>query len=101
MTKEEFTDRVKMIKGQDATVSDEDYKVIEYVYNFYPTISETNGKFQIASIYVYGGMTVINDMLPRAKKALEIEEEIANRKVALEVSLSKYEKLKKDSYTDY
>lgn len=95
MTKEEFTDRVKAINGQDVTVSDEDYKIIEYVYNFYPTISETNGKFQIATIYVYGGMAVILDMVSRARRAQELESEIRNKRESLNQSIDMYNSLKK------
>lgn len=98
MTKEEFIDRVKAINGQDVTVSDKDYKIIEYVYNFYPTISETNGKFQIATIYVYGGMVVILDMYPRAKKAHELENEIQEKRAYINVAISKYKSLKDGSY---
>lgn len=98
MTKEEFTDRVKHITGEETTVADKDYKTIEYVYNFYPTLSDTNGMMQIATLYVYGGMAVINDMLPRASRAHELECEIQEKRASLNVSIGLYKSLKEDTY---
>lgn len=72
MTKQEFESRL----GEGKTVTDAQYKVIEYVYNFYPAISETAGKDQIACLYSMFGMTVIKDMYPRAHRAEEVEREI-------------------------
>ena len=80
MTKQEFEARLTGGK----TVTNEQYKVIEYVYNFYPAISGTFGKDQIAYLYNTFGMTVIKDMYPRAHRADELDREIRASRVKLE-----------------
>ena len=50
MNKQEFE---KLING---SVSNEDYKIIELVYTYHPSIPEVNGKGQIATLYQLGGM---------------------------------------------
>ena len=70
MMKQEFEARIK------ATVTAEDYEVIEKVYTFHPIIDEVDGKDQIAKLYAIGGMALINDMVPRAEEAQRIENEI-------------------------
>lgn len=69
MMKEEFEDIIQR------TISNEDYAVVEQVYAFHPSISETTGKAEIAAIYnLPGGMRVIRDMVPTAEKARDIED---------------------------
>lgn len=60
MMKHEFED----LTGKQ--VSDEDYSTVNYVYTWYPTISETEGKAQIAKLYTDFGMSLIEDMAWRA-----------------------------------
>ncbi len=67
MMKNEFEDRI------GHAVSDEEYSTIEYVYTWHPAISETEGKAQIADLYKYYGMTVIEDMVERAGKMEKLE----------------------------
>ena len=67
MTKQEFEKRL------GKTVNDRDYAKIEEVYATHPSISETEGKDQIAYLYKTVGMRIIGDMLPTARKAREIE----------------------------
>ena len=57
-------------------VSNADYQVINHVYTFYPSISETDGKQQIASFYNLGGMLLIRNMVECADimQDLEIEQ---------------------------
>ena len=78
MTKQEFIEKLAEIdrgsaKDAEREISNEDYITIEMVYAYHPAISETNGKTQIAGIYMYGGMGVIRDMVPTAAKARQIE----------------------------
>lgn len=78
MTKQEFIEKLAEIsngsaKDAELVISNEDYPTIEMVYTYHPAISETNGKTQIAGIYMYGGMSVIRDMVPTAAKARRIE----------------------------
>lgn len=58
------------------TVSDEVYSTIEYVYTWHPAIDEINGKGQIAYLYKYYGMTVIEDMVGRAGKMEKAESDL-------------------------
>jgi hypothetical protein len=59
-------------------VSEDDYRNIEYVYAFHPSISEVEGKKQIAAIYqLPGGMRIIRDMLLTADQQARLEEEKA------------------------
>ncbi len=69
MNKQEF----ESILGR--TVSEEDYKVIEYVYTWHPAISNVNGKDQMVAIYAAGGITVIKNMCETARFAMNIESE--------------------------
>lgn len=75
MMREEFIRELQHIRG-DATITAEDYAIVEYVYTWHPAIMDVGGKRQIAEIYAHGGMLVIRDMLPRAKKAEEYDRKI-------------------------
>lgn len=60
----------------NAKVSTEDYRLIEYVYQWHPLIPNNGGKEKIAEIWKVGGMELIRDMIPTAKKAEESENKI-------------------------
>lgn len=60
MQKQEFEERI------ERTVTDEQYKVIEEVYMWHPSIRNTSGKDEVAELYKSFGMTIFHDMLPRA-----------------------------------
>ena len=72
MQKQEFEERI------ERTVTDEQYKVIEEVYMWHPSIWNTSGKDEVAELYKSFGMTIFHDMLPRAKKAHELDELLRN-----------------------
>lgn len=57
-------------------VSEEEYSTIEYVYTWYPKISETEGKGQIAKLYTDFGMPLIEDMVERAGQMEKLETEL-------------------------
>lgn len=80
MTKQEFESRL----GHGKTVTGGQYKIIEYVYMYYPAIDAVEGKDQIASLYSMFGMTVINDMLPRAQRAEQLEKDLSEAKKRLD-----------------
>ena len=63
MMKHEFEEKF----GKPVTESE--YKDIEFVYTFHPSISNTEGKTQIAQLYKIGGIRLIRDMIPTARKA--------------------------------
>lgn len=78
MQKHEFEERI------ESTVSDEDYKLIEFVYQFHPVIRNVSGKDEVAELYKSFGMTLFRDMEPRAKKAKEVEEKMTSCRLEIE-----------------
>lgn len=85
MTREEFNQKCIEAKPQDnKRPTDEEYKIIEYVYTFHPAISETEGKKQIAYLYMNFGMSIIRDMKPRAELMKKKEYQIVTTKTTLE-----------------
>lgn len=86
MTKQEFMNKVAEVTPKEkkiAVVSDTDYALVERVYIFHPAISETEGKRQIAELYVNFGMVLIMDMLPRAEVMAKKESELREARAAL------------------
>ncbi|MFR8353410.1 MAG: hypothetical protein ACLVB1_12930 [Blautia obeum] len=53
MTKQEFQKRI------GAEISQKDYSIVEHVYTWHPSISEVEGKEQIAELYKSFGMPII------------------------------------------
>lgn len=70
MMKQEFENLI------GKSVSNEDYSTIEYVYTWYPTISEIEGKDQIAKLYMEFGMPIIEDMVERSGKMEKAERDL-------------------------
>lgn len=70
MMKHEFEEKL------GSQVTESEYKDIEFVYTFHPSISNTEGKTQIAQLYKIGGMRLIKDMIPTARKAQELNNKI-------------------------
>ncbi len=78
MTREEFERECSRIKPEAAcTPTDEEYRLIEAVYTWHPSISETEGKKQIAYLYMNFGMSIIRDMQYRADLARKNEEKLS------------------------
>lgn len=85
MTREEFENHCTAIQPSfEKWPTVQQYKAIEYVYNFHPSISEVNGKTQIARLYVDFGMSIIQDMKPRAEFMERKERELRAARAALE-----------------
>lgn len=78
MRKHEFEQRISQ------PISDEDYKLIEFVYQFHPVVRETSGKEEVAELYKSFGMAIFRDMKPRAEMAKELEEKIRTCRAELE-----------------
>ena len=70
MMKEEFAKLVSR------PFTDSEYEVIERVYIHYPSISNTEGKLQVAYLYDTFGICIFNDMLSRANMCADIENKI-------------------------
>ena len=95
MNKSEFIYVCESItSAKNLTIDDSDYEIIETVYAFHPAIPEVRSKEQIAWLYTTFGMTVINDMLPRAIKARELENKISQAKAAYDSAMQEYNELK-------
>lgn len=54
MQKQEFEEKI------ERTVTDEQYKVIEEVYMWHPSIRNTSGKDEVAELYKSFGMTIFH-----------------------------------------
>lgn len=67
MTKLEFEDLI----GDH--ISDKDYQVVEFVYQFHPCIED---KMSIAKIYEAGGMQLIRSMQHVAVQGQKLDEEM-------------------------
>ena len=87
MTKAEFEGKL----GKE--ISEKDYSIIEYVYNFHPSISNTEGKTQIAELYKLGGMRLIRDMVQTATQAEALENKIRETNANLADLKMQYENL--------
>lgn len=88
MMKEEFEKRI------GKTVSTDEYRKFEYVYMFHPLLEDVGGKDQIASLYLIGGMRLINDMMPTAEKAEILSGQIQETRATLDRLTNKYNALK-------
>lgn len=97
MTKEEFNAkrRQSFTARIQREVTDAEYEEIEFVYNWHPSISNTEGKDQIVYLYNTFGMRIIRDMMSTAKKAKELDSEILATKHRLEELQEEYAELTK------
>lgn len=85
MTREEFEKSCIEVKPQDnKRPTESEYKLIEYVYTFHPSISAVEGKKQIAYLYMNFGMSIIRDMKPRADLMRKKERELRDARFAFE-----------------
>jgi hypothetical protein len=76
------------------SITNEEFEVIQYVYNFHPCISEVRGKKEIAELYKKFGLRVIKDMTETAKKADELEQLIHDYEYKLQQLKIEYQDLK-------
>lgn len=88
MTREEFESNLSQLhKGgaiRHEKPTEEEYKLIEYVYTFHPSISETEGKKQVAYLYENFGMSIFRDMEVRADFMRVKEGELQKAKAEVE-----------------
>ncbi len=78
MTPQEFNELV------GKKVSNNEHNIIQTVYNFHPAIKDVGGKGQMAKLYLDFGMTVIEDMLPRAEKIMHLDGELSKAQAELD-----------------
>lgn len=68
MQKQEFEERI------ERTVTDEQYKVIEEVYTWHPSILNTSGKDEVAELYKSFGMTIFHAKVVSVRQNGELYE---------------------------
>ncbi len=69
MNKNEFEERAKV------TVTDQEYSIIDKVYTWHPSISNTEGKEQIVMLYKNFGMNFIQGMVEAADMMINLDRE--------------------------
>ena len=75
--------------------TDSEYVDIEYVYTWYPTMSETDGKKQIAWLYVNFGMCAIRDMYETASLYQDLDDDLRDAQNKVKELSKRIERLKK------
>lgn len=62
MTREEFENKLEErgVNVRMQCISNEEYALIEKVYQFHPSISETEGKNEIADLFCKFGIEIIS-----------------------------------------
>lgn len=78
MQKREFEEMIEQ------PVSDAEYRVIETVYQWHPSVKEVTGKEEVAELYKSFGMAIFHDMLPRAEKNRELERQFLHARAEME-----------------
>lgn len=73
-------------------VSASDYAIIDFVYTWHPTISNTRGKQQIVSLYKSGGIDLMKNLLSVAAMQAVAEENMTfeTAKVQVKKLLEQY-----------
>lgn len=87
MQKREFEEMIEQ------PVSDAEYKVIETVYQWHPSVKEVSGKEEVAELYKSFGMEIFHDMLPRAEKNRELESQFLHARAEMERIRAEMEEL--------
>mgnify|MGYP003292502259 CR=1 FL=1 len=75
MLKSEFDNLIETRKPTDA-----EYNMIETIYMYHPAIDDVHGKMQVAQLWDIAGVTVFEDMLPRAEASKVIDNKIRELK---------------------
>lgn len=90
MTQDEFENLI------NSKISVADYRIVEIVYANHPSISEDNGKKEIAAIYnLPGGMRIIRDMLPTSSAYGNAWREFISLQQKLELVKNRMEAIKR------
>lgn len=95
MTKQEFESALHAYRNMKEAISPQDYALIEKVYAFHPSISETDGKAQVAMLYAEFGIRIFKDMEATADKAVILEKSIHTKRNELAKALDEFEALRR------
>lgn len=85
--KSEFEQRI------NRSISDSDYRIVDTVYTWHPSIDSNKGKDQLAYLYDNYGMRIIKDMLPTAEKAKDLLKRIEKLNAEVKQLRSEYSEL--------
>lgn len=75
--------------------TEQEFDVIQFVYNYHPSFDCGNGKDKIANLYFEYGMRIILDMMGTAERCNEILEEKRKLKRQIEELDEEYAALKR------
>ena len=78
MTKQEF----EKIIGEE--ISQEDYSIVDHVYTWHPSISNVEGKDEIADLYKKFGMPIIKNMTEVANYMESLDKELRQARRVIE-----------------
>lgn len=97
MTRNEFLNH---LSDSDTIPDDEEYRMIDFVYTWHPSISGSGheGQKQIAYLYSEFGMRIIADMFPTARKAEAIRNKISKAKAQIADYEREFEELSLGPY---
>ena len=78
--------------GNGQTILMDDYKKIEFVYTWSKLIPDFNGKQKIVELFKFGGMELIENLIPAAKlnKEIALNQQKFNK---LSADVEKYQKI--------
>ena len=88
MMKSEFIDILEEISPTHPYPTDEEYKKIEIVYTYHPSISD---KEDIVRLWANYGNIIIEDMTGRAQSVMCAEQELQEARVRYEKAKEMYE----------
>lgn len=95
MTKQEFESALHAYRNMKEAISPKDYALIEKVYAFHPSISETDGKAQVAMLYAEFGIRIFKDMESTADQAAILEKTIHMKRSELAKVMETMEALRR------
>lgn len=81
MMKNEFENLINTDVENKVVITDGEYAIIELVYMYHPAIGT---KEDIAKLYLWFGMTVIEDMVGRSEDVRNLENQINQAQTNLE-----------------
>ena len=96
MTKKEFLEKA----GNNITVSDENFRIIDYVYQYHPSIQNNNvkGIEQMIDLYKNYGMALIKNMVYLANERRKLQNRMQDLKRDLENCQLEMNRMKEGDY---
>lgn len=77
---------IETIIGKD--IPQKDFEILEFVNMWHPSAVRADGKSQVITLYLIGGMRLIRDMLPTARKAERLHNKAARAQAEYEAFVS-------------